>query len=501
VTKLRVVVACACVLSLVALAVFVQQHSYSMYDDAFIYLRYVKNVRAGCGLRFNCSEPPVEGFSSPLWLLLLVAGSKVTRRLVTMTQIVGTASIAGVLVTAPIVAAQHHGDRSASLLHRGAAALIVAALLLFDHYALLNAVIGLEGGLAALAVLLAFGAVSAGRHKTAVALSLGMVLVRPEGIVFVLALFVLPWARTPRVIGACASTILLVVLLRWSVFGDVLPNTVWAKAGGTARHVELGLAYAGKVIEDFPAVLLAPLALAWRPARAHASYLLVASLMWMLGLVHAGGDTFEYSRLAFPLVPALTVCGVQGVVALAARWPVARRRRLAVHGATLVFGLLAARAALLHALAPQHRFENVELWTATGQYLKAHYPKARIATVPIGAIGYFSELEVLDLVGLTAPAVAREGRSVPPALLTRIWIGHERHNLEYALKWAPDLVITTKFRVSAWTSIDEASAGFYADWLILDAMKRGVAPYQVQDLEVVPGVHVLAFARNDAAQL
>ena len=494
------VVACACVLSLIALAVFVQQHSYSMYDDAFIYIRYVKNARAGCGLRFNCSEPPVEGFSSPLWLLLLVAGSKVTRKLVTLTQVVGVASMAGLLVTAPIVAAQHHGDRSASLLHRGAASLIVAALLLFDHYALLNAVIGLESGLAALAVMLAFGAVSAERHKTAVALSLAMVLVRPEGIVFVLALFVLPWARTRRVLGTCALALVLIVLLRWSVFGDVVPNTAWAKAGGTARHFELGFGYAGKTIEDFPAVLLAPLVLAWRPARDHAAYLLAASLMWMLGLVYAGGDTFEYSRLAFPLVPALTVCGAQGLVALAARWPVGRRRRLAVHGATLVFALLAARAALLHALAPQHRFENVALWTATGQYLKAQRPKARIATVPIGAIGYFSELELLDLVGLTAPAIAREGRSVPPALLTRSWIGHERNNLEYALKWAPDLVITTKFRVAAWTSIDEASAGFYADWLILDAIKRGVAPYHVEDLEVVPGVHVLAFARDDAAR-
>jgi arabinofuranosyltransferase len=500
VTKLRVVVACACVLSLIALAAFVREHSYSMYDDAFIYLRYVKNVRAGCGLRFNCSEPPVEGFSSPLWLLLLVAGSKVTRKLVTVTQVFGTASIAGLLVAAPIVAAQHHGDRSASVLRRGAAALIVAALLLFDHYALLNAVIGLESGLAALAVLLAFGAVSAERHKTAIALSLAMVLVRPEGIVFVLALFVLPWARTRRVSAACGLAIVLVVLLRWSVFGDVVPNTAWAKAGGTARHLELGLGYAGKVIDDFPAVVLAPLALAWRPARDHASYLLLASLLWMLGVVYAGGDTFEYSRLAFPLVPTLSVCGVQGVLALASRWPVVRRRRLAVHGATLVCALLAARAARLHALAPQHRFENVELWTVTGQYLKAHHPKARIATVPIGAIGYFSELEVLDLVGLTSPAIARAGRSVPPALLTPMWIGHERNNLEYALKWAPDLVITTKVGVSAWTSLDEASAGFYADWLILDAMKRGVAPYHVQDLEVLLGIHVLAFARDDATR-
>ena len=454
-------------------------------------------MRAGCGLRFNCSEAPVEGFSSPLWLFLLVAGSKVTRKLVTLTQVVGTASMAGLLVAAPIVAAQNHGDRSASLLRRGGAALAVAALLLFDHYALLNAVIGLESGLAALAVLLAFGAVSAERHKTAVVLSLAMVLVRAEGIVFVLALFVLPWARTRRVVGACALALAVIVLVRWSVFGDVMPNTAWAKAGGTLRHFELGIGYLGRVIEDFPVVLLAPLALAQPHARRHATYLLVASLLWMLGLVYTGGDAFAYGRLAFPLVPALTVCGVQGVLGLATVWPVARRRRMAAHGAAVIFALLAARAALLHALAPEHQFENVARWTVTGQYLKAHHPKARIAAVSIGALGYFSELELLDLVGRTSPATARAGRGVPPELLTRAWIGYERNDLEYAMEWAPALIITSKFRIREWTSIDEATAAFYADGLILEAMRRGVAPYHVQDLEVIPGLHALAFARDD----
>jgi hypothetical protein len=496
VRKLWFVVACASLVSLVALFAFVQEHAYSLYDDAFIYLRYVKNVRVGCGLRFNCSEPPVEGFSSPLWLLLLVTGSQVTRKLVTLTQVLGTASMASLLVVAPLIAAQTHGDPRISWQRRGAAALLVAALLSFDHFVLLNAVIGLEGSLAATAVLLAYGAVCAERHESAVALVLASILLRPEAVTLLPALLVLPWARRRGVIGVIAGALVSMALARWLLFGDVMPNTMWAKAGGTARHVELGVAYVATSVQHFPAVLFAPALLAWRPASAHARFLLVGSLLWTLGLIHAGGDTFEYGRLLFPLVPALTVGGVQGALALVERVPV-ERRRAATHAIAGLFGILAARAAVSHGLAPSHGFQNVARWTATGQYLKAHYPKKRIATVPIGAIGYFSELELLDMVGLTSPAIAKAGRSVPPAMLTSTWIGHERHELAFALAWAPDLLLTTKFRSAPWESLDEASAGFYADWLFLDATKHGVAPYHVQDLEVAPGLHLLALARDD----
>ncbi len=43
-------------------------------EDAFIGFRFARNLATGHGLRFNAEEPPVEGFSNTLWLLLLAAG-------------------------------------------------------------------------------------------------------------------------------------------------------------------------------------------------------------------------------------------------------------------------------------------------------------------------------------------------------------------------------------------------------------------------------------------
>ena len=44
-------------------------------DDAYITYRYAANVIDGHGPVFNPGTEPVEGFSSPLWLLLLSLGA------------------------------------------------------------------------------------------------------------------------------------------------------------------------------------------------------------------------------------------------------------------------------------------------------------------------------------------------------------------------------------------------------------------------------------------
>ena len=103
---------------------------------------------------------------------------------------------------------------------------------------------------------------------------------------------------------------------------------------------------------------------------------------------------------------------------------------------------------------------------------------------------------MLDLVGLTEPAIAREGRSVPAEMLTKTWIGHERNYTEYALAQQPIVIVTTEVRDHAWTTLAETRAGFWADWLIVQEIKAGHAPYHVHDAEVAPGEHVLMFVRD-----
>ena len=43
----------------------------------------------------------------------------------------------------------------------------------------------------------------------------------------------------------------------------------------------------------------------------------------------------------------------------------------------------------------------------------------------------------------------------------------------------------------------EGRAGFYADWLLLQEIKKGKIPYRIYSPEVMPGVFWLAYRRID----
>jgi hypothetical protein len=150
----------------------------------------------------------------------------------------------------------------------------------------------------------------------------------------------------------------------------------------------------------------------------------------------------------------------------------------------------------VHAIPPQHAHERILDWIAAGTYLRSHYPRGTlVATVPIGAIGYYSSLPILDLVGLTDEVIARSGNSVPPEMLERNWIAHERHHTEYVLRRAPGVIVTTSIRDVPWT-LPEARAGFWADWSLLQEIKKGAAPYRVVSAEIQPGRYMLMFERT-----
>ena len=468
----------------VAVVVYALSHWDGLYDDAFIYLRYARNLDEGCGLRFNCDGPLVEGFTGPLYLALLWVGGWFTDQRIWWCQVVGTASI--VLAGVAGLAAVRGYTRSMTKAVVPAIALVL--VLGLDAFIKLNCNNGMETALGGATVTLVFAAVLFERPRLLVAAIIACVLVRPEAALFVLALPLLPWMRRWQLLAAAFGLLAAIALARYAVFGELVPNTYIAKSGGTWRHAALGLAYIGDAIRDFPLVLLAPLAL-FGTRRREARYLLVVAFVWLAFFLRSGGDLFSYSRLWFPLVPGLSALALCGSLEFAERHT---RHAVAVPLVlALVFG---ARAAVVHDIPPQGANDRLAQWVATGLYVRKHFKNALTATVPIGAIGYYSRNPILDLVGLTEPAIARAKRTVPEDMLTKKWIGHERNYTEYVLERAPAVIVTTSTRDRPWT-LAEARAGFWADWLLLQEIKAGRAPYRLHDAEVRPGEHVLMFVR------
>ena len=289
-------------------------------DDAYISFRYARNLVEGHGLVFNVGEA-VEGYTNFSWTLLLAGGMALGLEPEALAPLLGLASFAG---TAGLLFLASLRLRSA----RGGTWLPVAALgwLALSH-ARIFATSGLETPAVALALVLgALLAVDARTPRDHALLGLVgalATLTRPEGALVValgggLALL----SRSGRALGAWAVAAGLVLgpWIAWklSFYGDLLPNTWYAKAGEGARWSE-GLVYVGLFFRSWPVVPLgllvaAGLALArlrqpeplrpgWDSARAPL-VLLALALPYLLHVVRVGGD-FMYARFCLPWTPLL----------------------------------------------------------------------------------------------------------------------------------------------------------------------------------------------------
>ncbi|HSB97151.1 MAG TPA: hypothetical protein VLC91_11920, partial [Spongiibacteraceae bacterium] len=209
-------------------------------DDAFISYRYAQNWVAGHGLVFNVGER-VEGYTNFLWVLLIALGMKLgfSAPIFGHWLCVVTGALllfANYLYCAVLL------PRSARLL----AALAPLLLLSLNTFVLWTSS-GLEQGFFAALVVLALWASTVGRHWTACGFCCLATLTRPEGVLVAALLLNMPWLRaalrsstykwretfTALLPALCFGIFVgLFTLFRWFYYGDVVPNTFYAKVGG-----------------------------------------------------------------------------------------------------------------------------------------------------------------------------------------------------------------------------------------------------------------------------
>ncbi len=197
-----------------------------MVDDAYVSARYARLWTHGCGLRFNCEGPPVEGFTNFLWVVLLAPGTLLPIHLADWATGLGLAfGVATVLGTRWVARA-----RGASAPSAWFAGLLVAGLPAFG----VASTNGLETSLFTALLLLAVARAGV-RGRDAGVWSALLYLVRPEGLVVggILA----ATTRSFRTVATWAGMAAAYFLARWAWFGTLGPNT-WA---AQAREGALGM--------------------------------------------------------------------------------------------------------------------------------------------------------------------------------------------------------------------------------------------------------------------
>ncbi len=422
-------------------------------DDAFISFRYAQNLALGHGLVYNVGER-VEGYTNFLWTVMaagvlrlggdLVLWSHASGVLLGLLIVVGTYRVVEPLIGPPwgLVAALLTGTSQSLLLYTARGA-------------------GLETGLFTLLALAGGGAYLArerlGTRALIVAgLAFGLAaLTRPEGLLlFALTALHAGFTAVMRQPGGPAERLratlppLLALgapflalfgpyfLWRLSYYGDLLPNTFYAKTGGGLKQIERGLAYAGAFALTIGGPLLlviaAPWLRSWRAALASwRGYALLVTLIYSAYIISVGGDHFRGERFFVPLVPWFALLIADGVATLiqALSAPARLARPL------LALGLVVASLAALARTAPLDTTirgldESVWIWREIGWWLYDHSaPDASITVAGAGAIAFYGQRTAIDMYGLTDRHIGRlditdMGQGVP---------GHEKRDSGYIL--------------------------------------------------------------------
>lgn len=362
-----------------------------MVDDALISARVAHHLATARGYRFNASGPVVDAVTPLGWAPLLAPFARTgpLAAFAAAKWIGLLAWLGGALVLGTLVAKL---DRAAAT---------VTALLTLSLSAPLAAwaVSGMETGV--VVALATVGLVDGRAAPLALGLAAGL---RPE---------LLPWAVTLSVARAAlgrpkegatrlggvllalalsATPFLVVATIRFSVFGQALPLSAVAKPADPV----LGVRYAlGALLLSGPAWLLVARR-TYRRASARTHAIVVALAAHLLALVQAGGDWMPFFRLFVPVLPSLVIAGAE-IAALSPSKVFVVLRALLTAGVSLALGGTLGPAARAVGDNRQLLIESAKPWLRGAQ---------RIVALDVGWVGAASSADIVDLAGVTDPAIA-----------------------------------------------------------------------------------------------
>lgn len=461
--------------------------AHCLFDDAMTSMAYARNFVEGYGLNWARYGSPVEGFTCPLWTFLMVPVHLLGLPLVKTSLVIQLLSLA--LLVANVMAVRrlslaHFAPHDAGASRLAAwlpAAVLTAFYYPLNHWALQGMETGLQALLTTLAVYLGLSVATRNDRRARAygrlfAVLAAAYLTRMDmAILAVVVLAFVAWRgglgwREQRCWLPGASLLLAAILgyelFRWFYFGDLLPNTYYLKLAGIPLEVRLLRGawafgrFAAPVAPILAAVGAALVPLLRRSGRALLPLAVV--LAFFAYSVWVGGDAWEsagvganrFIAFAMPLVFVLFGAGLQRIL---------ERPLLQARGARTAVATAATVAALLlanHLFSPgdlrrflvldrplhvdgHERFVRQTLRLRKQGLVPEH---ARVAVVWSGIPAYFSNWEMVDLLGYNDRWVARQPPSIP--LSADTWRnfrpGHVKLGYEHALAvHHPDLVFQT----------------------------------------------------------
>ena len=456
-------------------------------EDAFISFRYANNLLNGFGLVWNIGDQPIEGYTNFLWIMLCSIGILLKIQLITFSQLLGIVS--GIFT---LIYVYKIGNKI--LRFKNEIVLLPRIMLAISGPFATWASSGMETNLFTLFIVgsiyyeLNFWL----NHKTNSLIFLFLFLLlatltRPEGLIFFLILFVFNLIKIKE--GGTSGTLkrslvaafiffiipfFVYSIWRFTYFGYLLPNTYYAKTGGSIFQWLRGLAYIFYFCLHFllPAIPLLTI-LVWisidklrikgftqeislrinNDTRTYAIFIfLFLCLFYCVYIIYVGGDYMAMYRFFVPILPLIYLLITECYRIITNQVSNNSKRNFSFILLIVFFlGTIIQSTTLDHYIFAkpirqhgQYQGVLIERWhsnrlTAIGKFFN-NYKKSSdesIATDAIGAISYYSGLKVYDYHGLVDPRIAH----LEIENLGKGFPGHEKKDFFYTLSKKPTFLM------------------------------------------------------------
>jgi hypothetical protein len=403
-------------------------------DDDYIVYRYAGNWLEGLGPVFNPGEDPVDGVTSPGWFLAAAAGLMAGLAPELWTPLVGVVSF-GVLVG---VVARWSRSREPSAMAElapwwlalspavawhavaGLGTVPLAAAVAVGFHGWSRWALGGQGG--ALLPNAAFGVACALRAEALIPWAVCLLMMRP-----------LRKLRGAEM-GAAFLPLLVLALtagMRWWKYGGPAPHALALKSLPLGVELEYGARYLVRSMGEGALSLMLLLAVLLPRGGAEARAISWTALAALLSVLVVGGDWMVYSRF---LVPFSSVAAVGAAGLLSSLRPAGIRLSCAVASLSVfvLLGMIARPQAALERRFFEHH------WLRAGAAFGELAPRgSTVAISPIGAFGWSSGLELVDVLGLTHPDLLERTPDLEGVGVK----GHHRHDGGWVLDQEPDYLI------------------------------------------------------------
>lgn len=455
-------------------------------DDSFITYRYVKNFTEGNGLVFNIGER-VEGYTCFLWVILLSGVKSLGFNFISASQTLGIISSLLTLLVTYLISSKiftKSKGTAYNLVFTLSASLMLAVNGSFAYWA----VSGMETGMFACLLTLGIYLYLKELKDNSDSLPLSSIiflfasLTRPEGnLVFAVTvlhkiIYTLKAQKSDAGaknnlfaknnllwLGLYIVPALIFMIWRYSYYGYLLPNTFYAKTGSSLEYFKTGLDYTWTFLKAYGFyglfMLIALYTLTSKDKFYYYLYLVMIFVIFTIYVIFVGGDVLRPNRFFVPVMPVFFILVQEGIAMLAELFDKKREMALgalvglAVIGGTSYYTYSSEKDTIKGYADLEKGL--VEKMKGTAGWLKNKQTQngkpLTVAATTIGAISYYSDVILIDMLGLTDKEVAHNPKPIPEISSKDVGWRERNYNVEYIMSRKPDYIyFSTGIKPSAY---------------------------------------------------